>query len=208
MEYIYINDTSLSKEICEDIIFLFEKNKEYGYEGITGLGINKNIKDTWDITIGTLIEKYPDKPEWKYIHSLLSRELYNNLKIYLDKFNNNTEYNKYRDVNFTKFKIIENTPLKLETFQIQKYEPNIGKYIYHNDSRCELDKKMYRVITYLWYLNDVNEGGETEFFGSYKIKPKTGKLVLFPATWTYPHCAMIPISEAKYIITGWIYIDI
>jgi hypothetical protein len=57
----------------------------------------------------------------------------------------------------------------------------------------------------MWYLNDVEEGGETEFFGNYKIKPETGKFVLFPATWTYPHAALVPRSGDKYIITGWFY---
>ena len=54
----------------------------------------------------------------------------------------------------------------------------------------------------MWYLNDVEIGGETDFI-NFKIKPTTGKLVIFPSTWTYPHCANIPISNDKYIITGW-----
>ena len=62
-----------------------------------------------------------------------------------------------------------------------------------------------RHITFIWYLNDVNDGGETAFDGIYKIRPKSGKLVLFPASWTYPHCGKMPLSSDKYIITGWIY---
>jgi hypothetical protein len=53
----------------------------------------------------------------------------------------------------------------------------------------------------------VNIGGETEITGYIKIKPKTGSLLLFPATWTYPHCGKMPISNDKYIITGWVYMD-
>ena len=71
----------------------------------------------------------------------------------------------------------------------------------------ELQQKRYRMITYLWYLNDVDKGGETEFWGTYKVKPEAGKLILFPATWSYPHCGNIPISNAKYIITGWLCAD-
>ena len=62
-------------------------------------------------------------------------------------------------------------------------------------------------LTYIWYLNDVIEGGETEFFGNYKIKPEVGKLVLFPACWSFPHCGLMPISSNKYIITGWLYLS-
>jgi len=62
-----------------------------------------------------------------------------------------------------------------------------------------------RMLTFLWYINDVEEGGETQFWKNVKIKPTVGKLVLFPASWTYPHKANIPISHDKYVITGWIY---
>ena len=54
-------------------------------------------------------------------------------------------------------------------------------------------------MTYLWYLNDVTDGGETAFNGEYKIKPTAGKLILFPASWTFPHCGKMPVSSDKYI---------
>ena len=69
------------------------------------------------------------------------------------------------------------------------------------------ENKSYRAITYLWYLNDVEEGGETVFFGDYKIKPRTGTLIFFPASWCYPHTGKMPISSNKYIITGWLYVN-
>jgi hypothetical protein len=88
---------------------------------------------------------------------------------------------------------------------IQKYDKNKGEYIYHNDFHMISIK--YRVITFLWYLNDIHEGGETEFWDSYKIKPTAGKIVLFPSSWTYPHRGKMPISDNKYIITNWLYIN-
>jgi len=61
-----------------------------------------------------------------------------------------------------------------------------------------------RIITFIWYLNNVEEGGET-LFEDFKIKPMEGSLLFFPATWTYPHSGAMPTSNDKYIITGWIY---
>ena len=61
------------------------------------------------------------------------------------------------------------------------------------------------VITYIFYLNDVEEGGETEIRRKCKIKSKAGKLLLFPSCWTFPHRGVMPISDNKYIITGWLY---
>jgi hypothetical protein len=66
-----------------------------------------------------------------------------------------------------------------------------------------------RLLTFIWYLNTVENGGETEFFnGRIKIKPEKGKLLLFPSTWTYNHKGNIPISSDKYIVTGWVWGDI
>ena len=61
-----------------------------------------------------------------------------------------------------------------------------------------------RIVTFLFYLNDVEEGGETFFYNG-KVKPEAGKLILFPATWTYNHKGNMPISNDKYIVTGWFY---
>ena len=61
-----------------------------------------------------------------------------------------------------------------------------------------------RIITFIWYLNNVEEGGET-LFEDFKIKPMEGSSLFFPATWTYPHSGAMPTSNDKYIITGWIY---
>jgi Rps23 Pro-64 3,4-dihydroxylase Tpa1-like proline 4-hydroxylase len=41
---------------------------------------------------------------------------------------------------------------------VQRYIKNEGRYVYHDDSNINFDKKEYRVITYLWYLNTVEEG--------------------------------------------------
>jgi hypothetical protein len=56
-------------------------------------------------------------------------------------------------------------------------------------------------------LNDVYEGGETEFVDGTLIKPERGKLIIFPAYWNYHHQGRPPISNTKYIVTGWILVD-
>ena len=92
-------------------------------------------------------------------------------------------------------------------YQIQKYLKDQEGYIWHQDSSIEKNQNRYRVLTFLWYLNDVERGGETYFFHG-KVKPREGNLCLFPATWNYNHKAEIPLSNNKYIITGWITINI
>lgn len=187
-KFIYLNPCSFSKELCKDIITMFEEDTVIKYEGITKAGLNKEIKDTTDLIIPE------NNPIWKKLVCFLQKELIANLKVYVP------EQEKIKYVPFCNHII--------EYFMIQKYSQNKGKYIYHHDALIETENKKHRIFAYLWYLNDVDEGGETEFWGEYKIKPECGKLLIFPACWTYPHCGKMPISSDKYIITGWVYTDI
>jgi len=196
--YIYINNYSLSHELCIDIINKFEKENNR-YEGVTGSGLDKNIKDTLDFSI----PKKNQCENWSKIRECLEKELDRNIKLYIKKINDSIIVNEENsDKKYTVF----NNFISFETMQIQRYTKQKGRYIYHQDFSTDWQEKKYRVITFLWYLNNVDEGGETEFWGTHRIKPEAGKLLFFPATWTFPHRGMMPISNNKYIITGWLYV--
>ncbi len=195
-KFIYRNNHSLSSEICKEIIEIFEASDKK-YHGHTIGGIHKSIKSTTDLLMGD--------PEWNKINNILRNELYYNLKKHLSALNTSEDFkSKYNCTTLDDYKIgFEN--VNIDQFMAQKYNANDGRYIYHTDSLIEFSKSRSRFMTYLWYLNDVVEGGETTFYGEYQIKPTAGKLILFPACWTFPHCGKMPISSDKYIITGWIY---
>ena len=200
--YICEFPNSLPDMLCDDIIHMYElTNKNEKFPGSTIGGINKKIKDTTDYII-------PKNNElWNHIETTLIDEL----KSCLTKYNSiicENLSNTVIDENFIKNKInvFFNNEFIIEDLMIQKYEKEKGKYIYHNDFFVNSQKKCHRVITFIWYLNNVEEGGHTDFFGGkIKIKPEKGKLVLFPASWCYPHCGRTPISNNKYIITNWVY---
>jgi len=187
MELMYVNENSLSKELCDEMIQLFETSSDR-YIGTTASGVNANIKDTTDLVI-------TDNPEWSKISDTLSRELNNNIQEYVTKYNQM----------FDNYTIFHQCELQIPSMQMQKYNKKVGNYVYHNDFDYNVKHSLVRQLTFLWYINDVDEGGETEFWSKYNIKPKAGKLVLFPAHWTYPHSAKKPISNDKYVITGWIW---
>lgn len=89
------------------------------------------------------------------------------------------------------------------TYKIQKTLPGGGYHIWH----CEVNDfdTARRIGTYILYLNDVPEGGETEFlYLSQRIKPEKGTLLLFPAGYAHTHRGNPPLTGAKYIMTGWI----
>jgi hypothetical protein len=198
---IYIKNKSISNELAINIIDLFE-NENQRYKGVIESGLNTNIKTTTDYIIDNTDEK------WKKIENFLQRELIRNLKKYREFLNTNNKNYNTNQYTTNSFKFLNENIFTVKNYMIQKYDKGIGRYVYHNDFSCEHNseqKIIYRVITFIWYLNDVNEGGETEFWGQYKIKPERGKLIFFPASWTFPHCGKMPISDNKYIITGWIY---
>ena len=57
----------------------------------------------------------------------------------------------------------------------------------------------------MFYLNDVKEGGETEFYHQkIKIKPKKGTAVIWPSFYTHLHKGNVPVSNNKYILNVWL----
>ena len=93
-------------------------------------------------------------------------------------------------------------PLLISGYKIQKTLPTEGYHPYHIE-RGSI-KVLNRVSVYTVYLNDVEEGGETEFLYQLKrIKPKKGTICIFPADYTHVHRGNTPFSGEKYIMTGW-----
>lgn len=87
--------------------------------------------------------------------------------------------------------------------KIQKTLPTQGYHMWH----CEHDTIKFgnRLVLALLYLNDVKEGGETEFlYQSLRVKPKKGTLILCPAGFTHTHRGNPPLTGEKYIINTWI----
>lgn len=101
--------------------------------------------------------------------------------------------------------ILRSFPLQATGYKIQMYPKNEGHFKWHADSVG--GDSGDRVVAMVLYLNDVEVGGETEFFHQgVKISPRAGQLALFPAGWNYMHCAHVPQSCAKYIISTFIRI--
>jgi hypothetical protein len=199
-KYIYINEKSLSKELCNIIVEKLNDENTNLRDGVTTTGLNKNVKITLDFCI-------ENNDKWREIYRCLETELNYNLQKYLNQLNN--EYvncNECQNTTVNSLFFFKNEQIFFKReFTAIKYLKNTGRYIYHNDFATD-EQHNYRIITFLWYLNDVSEGGTTDFFsGKLKIKPTAGKLVLFPASWTFPHCGKMPISSDKYVISGWIW---
>jgi prolyl 4-hydroxylase len=59
-----------------------------------------------------------------------------------------------------------------------------------------------RYLVFLWYLNDVPDGGYTEFPDlGIRVEAKAGRLLMFPPYWMFQHLGAQPISNEKYILS-------
>lgn len=90
-----------------------------------------------------------------------------------------------------------------EQFRIKKYDPN-GSDMFDTHVDVLDYESSRRYLSFMWYLNDVDEGGETVFL-DISIKPKTGSLLVFPPLWMFPHRGNPPVSGVKYILSTYLH---
>jgi hypothetical protein len=90
----------------------------------------------------------------------------------------------------------------IQDSKIQKTVPGGGYHSWHTE--CSAIECMNRIFVVQLYLNDVDEGGETEFLSQHKrFESKQGRVVLFPGTYTHQHRGNPPLSGAKYVMNMW-----
>jgi prolyl 4-hydroxylase len=89
--------------------------------------------------------------------------------------------------------------IAFEHLRIKRYLPNEQNFFApHVDVVDQLGAR--RFITAFVYLNEP-EGGETVFPNlDLAILPETGKLLVFPPLWLFPHEGRPPRLTAKYIL--------
>ena len=87
--------------------------------------------------------------------------------------------------------------------KIQKTKIGEGYHYWHCEN-AEM-KARNRILAFMLYLNDVDEGGETEFlYQKCRFKPQKNTLMIWPSQFTHVHRGNPPLSNDKYIITGWV----
>ena len=92
-----------------------------------------------------------------------------------------------------------------EEFRIKKYRKGSDdSFQEHVDVGDHQSAK--RFLAFFLYLNTVTVGGETHFININKyVKPKLGRMLVFPPTWTFPHQGKPTVSDDKYIIGSYFH---
>lgn len=162
--------------ICDELIQFYQDSPNK-HVGETSTKIDKTIKDSTDVTAqGEIVQKYA---------SCLQSVVDN----YVKKYPYADYYAAWRMT----------SPLV-----IQHYNPGQGYHAWHCERGTIKEPNGSRHLVFMTYLNDVIDGGETEFFHQkIKVKPEKGLTVIFPADWTFTHRGITSKTQEKYITTGW-----
>ena len=199
---IVIFDNAFTEDFCSSLIRKFEKNIKKAVPGITGTGFSPRTKRSLDIpmydfdwifteeikiindTVNHYLEEYLRKRrEWEILQPIDG------------SFDDPVESGTYNPFS-------EQTGQQVFSVNInlQKTFPN-GGYDWHHDGCIDV-KDGFRVLTYIIYLNS-DEKGWTQFQNGDQIQPTVGRILFFPACWTYLHRGTPP-KGIKYIATNWI----
>ena len=183
-DFIEVYDFYKPEQDCKNAIEVFEEfanDKDSKSAGLSFFNKNRDkicTQSTFDLRGDISINAYI----YKYVNT--------GLKSYVKKYD-------FLDVFFDKpwCRISPH-------YNVQRYDGNKeGYFSLHNE---QSGMYPYRMLVWMIYLNDAKSG--TEFpYQNKTITPKTGRTVIWPASWTHPHKGVTPNIGIKYIATGWFY---
>ena len=175
-DLISIHENVLTKNTCEDLIEFFETNNSIQET------VNQN-----GIPNFTQINLTKNRSGKEKVHNLIVQKVFE----YRDKY--------YKHV----CKKVFPSSHAFEEIRIKRYNTDgEDRFDTHVDVMDYASSR--RFLSFFWYLNDVEQGGETEFTDLI-IKPKRGTLVIFPPLWMFPHKGNPPISNSKYLLSTYLH---
>ena len=178
----FIGVYKIDDNICDNLIKLFNDNKEFHCAGGVGDKVDKKAK------ISTELIMSPNE----FAETSSGREYLIELQNCLEKYKK--EYDE-SDIVFP-YRIEENV-------KIQYYKPGQGFWDYHKENNGR-PIYMKRHLVYMTYLNDVTDKGGTQFkYQKKTFKAKKGVTLIWPAIWTHTHRGVVSKTQEKYIVTGW-----
>ena len=177
MDLVHISPKNLPENVCDALVSFYLSNKNQvttrNSSDLPGLG-----SSSWsELNVSPLLP-----PE-------LNRLIHNLCLTALKKYNDRL-----------KLDISIPAPERISSLIVKSYaRGRTDKFQVHFDS---IGPASNRYLAFLWYLNDVEKGGETIFPNiDLKVKPRKGTLLMFPPYWMFQHTGMPAISEDKFIIS-------
>jgi hypothetical protein len=218
-DFIGIYDGALSTEQCAHILERFEASDKV-VRGRTGAGVDLSKKDSWDLTLAS-------HPEWRDVANLMMTAVRTHLLDYVDRYRALVlgalapmvehpatrqpvalSLDNFNECGRPHLDALVQAMYRCGPINLQKYLRASGGYhhwhseIYPQNASCE---SLHRVLLFQFYLNDVADGGETEFlYQNRKVEARQGRLIIAPAGFTHTHKGHVARSGDKYVATSWI----
>lgn len=188
-DFIEVYEEALRPELCNEVIEEFEQ--------LHAMGFTYDRKK-WEMNP----KSRKDDLSLSHVH-LLAKQLGNSMEYVMGPvYKAVQEYVKKYEVGMFGTQLTDRYPMLSEACKLQKTSPCQGYHVWHTERQAIAEGD--RFLAWMLYLNDVEEGGETEFlYYSKRFKPTTGTLLMWPAGFTHTHRGNPPISGEKYVATGW-----
>ena len=184
--FVRIYDGALAPALCERIVGLFEASPQH-HIGPRGRPVGQ--RDT-ERNFNWVQMNTSDLPAFAPI----DLEVVAAVNKHVDRYVADTGYGLF--------------PYGFEEFLIKRYRPAAAdQFPAHVD--VSNANTMHRMLALVLYLNDVAEGGETAFLKlDLTVAPRSGRLLMFPPNFLYPHAGLPPRGATKYILGTYLtYID-
>ncbi|GAC35083.1 2OG-Fe(II) oxygenase [Paraglaciecola polaris] len=217
--FIQVIEHAISDELCDQFVTQFDASK-HTQPGRTGGGIDIDKKRSVDVSIiqhpefeapcqallpvvGQHILRYFEQ----YFFALIGPigltvkhpETGQPVKLTQENFN---------EVGLPNLANLMTYLFRLGDINAQKYQRQQGGYPYWHSEvfpQTNSTDALHRILLFMFYLNDVEEGGTTDFYyQDLSIQPRKGTMVIAPAYFTHTHRGQVPISNDKYILTSWV----
>ncbi|KID57842.1 proline hydroxylase [Pseudoalteromonas luteoviolacea] len=218
-DFIRVYDNALSAEFCNKFMQTFDESPHLA-QGQTSGGVDLSKKVSQDLYLNNHpeyqsqlreIEQATSKYLFEYIeeHFFMMLGAFG-LNVYHPQTGQpvNLTMDNFEEIGKPQLPILTQQLFRLGPIQAQKYPVNKGGYPYwHSEVYPQLhhNEALHRVLLFMFYLNDVEDGGETEFFyQNKKLTPKQGSMVIAPSYFTHTHRGNMPLSNDKYILTSWV----
>jgi hypothetical protein len=185
--YIRVYDGALSPELCQRIIETFEADPVVPSPGRSSGGYLPEVS----IRSVTMIGERMDTPDGLALWGEIDAEIFAALRVSWERYLHDAPTGSY---------LAGVNRIEDSGYHIQKYDAGKGYFRQHIDSSAFT--LAFRVAAAVIYLNTVGEGGGTRFpLHDLTVGCVQGRILWFPATWTYEHEGTMPISDHKWSIS-------
>jgi hypothetical protein len=193
MDFIYEIEDALPKEICEIIIKRYQNDHRKEPSLIGAAVVDNTIRKS-------TVLHFSELNDWKDVDRIIFDVISKGFSMYIKHVKKCVNVSDGADVVNSHIDSVFKS-LRDEGYSIQEYT-NDGFYKWHIDTGPNVNRNLSCVL----YLNTLREedGGCTEFINEKKVRPKTGKLLIFPSDWKYMHRSTHVKNHAKkYTIVTW-----